>query len=150
MKATADDLPETLPPLRWRLTQEQIWRYAAVSGANDPMHVDPAFAAQTPFGGTIGQGLLVFGCLSELFMQGLPDPMRWIRGGRLEVRFRAPARPGDDLTARAVRVGECGVDGVPHVEYEVWCENQSQVRVVAGRAYVPAVALDGGGSSLSV
>lgn len=137
MSPMADDLPAELPPLRWRLTQEQIWAYASVSGANDPMHVDPDFAARTPLGGTIGQGLLTVGLLSEAFVRGLPDPMRWIEGGRLDVRFRAPARPGDEITVRAVRVpAGGGADGCA-AEYEVWCENQAGARIITGRAWVP-------------
>ena len=132
------EFPAVLPAWRRRITQERIDAYAAVSGANDPLHVEPAVARASRFGGTIAQGLLVFAWMSELFMHGLPDPRRWVDGGRLEVAFRAPARPGDRLTVCGVRVGWSEREGAPCAEYEVWCENDAGVRVVTGRALVPA------------
>lgn len=130
--------PAELPPLRWRLSQEQIDTYAAVSGASDPIHVDPAFARTTRFGGTVAQGLLIFASLSELFMTGLPDPRGWVNGGRLVVAFRAPARPGDALAVGAGLVAVTERDGGRHGDYDVWCENGEGSRIVLGRAVVPA------------
>jgi len=48
------------------LTQEKINRYADASGDRNPLHIDPAFAAGTQFGGTIAHGMLVLAYVSEL------------------------------------------------------------------------------------
>jgi len=79
------------------LTQEQIARYAAASGDHNPIHVDEAFARGTPFGGTIAHGMLVLASISEMMAAAFGEA--WLAGGKLRVRFRAPARPGDTATA---------------------------------------------------
>ena len=135
-----DQLPDELPPLSWTLTQEQIDAYAAVAGADDPIHVDPEFAKQGPLGGTIGQGFLLFAVMAEQISRGLKHPESWLSNGALDVRFRAPARPGDRLTMRAVRAGnnEDTDDGV--ATYDVWCEGPDGQHLIAGTTDIPLAA----------
>jgi len=132
-------LPSSLPPLSWRVTQAQIAAYADVSGASDPLHLDPTFGRSRGFPGTIAQGLLVFGTLSEFLIGRLPDPRNWIYGGRLEARFRRPVRPGDTLVAHASMVGQVAPPAPDPCEFTIWCENSTGGVVVLGRALVPAV-----------
>jgi 3-hydroxybutyryl-CoA dehydratase len=86
-----------LPSLVKALSQAKIDRYAGVSGDGNPLHTDPQFAAATEFGGTIAHGLLMLAYVSEMMTAAFGA--RWLGGGRLKVRFRAPARPGDTVTA---------------------------------------------------
>jgi len=119
-----------LPSLAKTLSQEKIDRYARASGDFNPIHVDPAFAAQTPFGGTIAHGMLLLAYLSEMLTAAFGQA--WLSGGRLKVRFKGAARPGDVVTVRgrAERVkGERGV-------YSVECLNQQGGVLVAGQAEV--------------
>ncbi len=78
-----------------RIEQVQIDAYAEVSGDHNPLHVDPAFAAQTSFGTTIVHGHLLIGLI------GLAAETRygeeWARSGRLDVKFVAPVHAGDDV-----------------------------------------------------
>jgi|RhiMetdeSRZDD1v2_1073273.scaffolds.fasta_scaffold00009_49 3-hydroxybutyryl-CoA dehydratase len=129
---------------RHSITQEQIWRYAKVSGANDPIHVDPDSAKRSRFGGTVAQGLLLYAWISELMMQ--IDADAWSAGGQIEITFRAPAKPGDTINVccRYLNCIERG-SGI-YDEYEVWCENQDQVRVIKGRALLPTRARRAHGS----
>jgi 3-hydroxybutyryl-CoA dehydratase len=126
---SADDIPQ-VPPLSRMVTQEGIRRYAAASGDHNPLHVDEEYARTTPFGGTIAHGMLVLAYLSEMMAAAFGND--WLAGGRLKVRFRGPARPGDTLTAsaepRRVR------DGV--FEYAVECCNQRDETLVSGTAEV--------------
>ena len=123
-----------LAPFTWTVTQGQIDAYAAAAGADDPIHVDPAGRAAA--GGTIAQGMLVLAVLAEFIAAALPNAAPWLAQGSLDVRFRAPARPGDRLTAHALPTGEA--DGV--VTYDLWCENVAGTRLVAGAARVPISA----------
>ena len=132
--------PRELPPFSWTLTQEQIDAYAEVAGASDPIHVDPEFAKGTPLGGTIGQGFLLFAVMAEQVSRGLDHPEPWLSDGVLDVRFRAPARPGDRLTMRAVRAGRRR-DGEA-VTYEVWCEGPDGRHLIDGTADIPLTAFD--------
>lgn len=89
-----DELSDRLGPVEWAVTQQQIDQYAAISGADDPLHVDPAFAATTRFGGTIAQGLLMFGQLAELLVRHAVDEGPAACCLTLNLDFRGPVRPG--------------------------------------------------------
>ena len=86
-------------PVAKRLSQEQIGRYADAAGDHNPIHVDEAFARSTPFGGTIAHGMLVLASISEMMAAAFGEA--WLASGALRVRLRAPARPGDTITASA-------------------------------------------------
>ena len=122
----------TIAPLVKELTQAKISAYAQASGDFNPIHIDEAFAKATPLGGTIAHGMLVLAFLSEMMTAGFGRA--WLETGRLDVRFRAPARPGDTITARAASGKE--QDG--GFRYPVECVNQSGEVVISGTATVSA------------
>lgn len=119
-----------LPSLAKTLSQEKIDRYARASGDFNPIHVDPAFAAQTPFGGTIAHGMLLLAYLSEMLTAAFGRT--WLAGGRLKIRFKGAARPGDVVTARGRVQRVKGERGICSVE----CLNQQGQVLVAGQAEV--------------
>jgi 3-hydroxybutyryl-CoA dehydratase len=125
-----------LPSLNKALTQEKIDGYARASGDFNPIHVDPAFAAATPFGGTIAHGMLLLAYLSEMLTEAFG--CAWLSGGRLKVRFKGVARPGDTLTVRG-RVGRAQDEARP-LFVAVECVNQGGEVLVTGDA---EVRLDG-------
>jgi 3-hydroxybutyryl-CoA dehydratase len=112
------------------LTQAQIDAYADASGDHNPLHTDPAFARGTLFGGTIAHGMLVLALISEVMHAA--HGAAWSATGTLKVRFKAPTRPGDTVTALAELVKE--TDGAR--EYTVRCTNQAGEVLVEGRAGV--------------
>lgn len=114
------------------ITQEQIGRYADASGDHNPIHVDESFARTTPFGGTIAHGMLVLAFVGELLAAAFGE--RWLSQGRLHVRFRAPARPGDTVTVQLQPQGER--DGLQRYGVEV--RNERDELLVSGTAEVPA------------
>jgi len=125
-----------LPSVSKALTQEKIDGYARASGDFNPIHVDTAFAAGTFFGGTIAHGMLLLAYLSEMLTAAFGRA--WLSGGRLKVRFKGVARPGDTLTVRG---------RVERVQDEGWrlfmaveCVNQGGQVLVTGDA---EVRLDG-------
>jgi acyl dehydratase len=124
-------VPEVAPVER-ALTQSMIDAYAEASGDHNPIHIDPEFAQTTPMGGTIAHGMLVLTLISEMMTAGFED--LWLSTGRLDVRFRAPARPGDTLTARA---RPAGADG-QRLRYNVECVNQKDEVLISGTAEVEA------------
>ena len=121
-------------PVVREITQARIDAYAAASGDHNPIHVDSAFAAATPFGGTIAHGMLVLALIGEMMRGAFGEA--WSRTGKLKVRFKAPTRPGDTVTASASLARESG--GV--AEYAVQCATQSGEVVIEGRASVTVSA----------
>jgi 3-hydroxybutyryl-CoA dehydratase len=119
-----------LPPLTKTVTQERINRYAEASGDHNPLHVDPAYAATTQFGGPIAHGMLVLAFLSEMLTAAFGEA--WVSGGRMKVRFRGPARPGDTVTAAGQVTKRDGTRVVCQVE----CRNRAGEVLVSGDAEV--------------
>jgi 3-hydroxybutyryl-CoA dehydratase len=112
------------------LPQAMIDAYAQASGDYNPIHIDPAFAASTPMGGTIAHGMLVLAFISEMMTAAFGE--NWLSSGGLDVRFRAPARPGDRITARARRMES--KDG--RLRYAVECVSQKDEVLISGTAEV--------------
>jgi 3-hydroxybutyryl-CoA dehydratase len=119
-------------PVVRTITQAQIDAYADASADHNPIHVDPAFAASTPFEGTIAHGMLVLALIGEMMFGAFGE--RWLTSGRLKVRFKAPTRPGDTVTASAELAKREG-----HVaEYSVQCATATGEVLIEGRATVQA------------
>ncbi len=73
--------------------------FAAVTGDENPVHLDAAYAATTPFGERIAHGMLSAGFISAVLGTKLPGPGAVYVSQAL--RFRRPVKIGDVVTARA-------------------------------------------------
>jgi acyl dehydratase len=86
------------------ITQDLIDRFAAVTGDDQFIHVDPArAAAETPFGGTIAHGFLTLSLLSLFGREALPAIKGRVMGinyGFDQVRFLSPVRSGSRVRGR--------------------------------------------------
>lgn len=76
------------------LTQADFDRFARLSGDHNPIHVDPAFAAQTRFGATVSHGMLLFTVLRGLLQRHYPSARLDLQ----DVKFPAPAYADESLT----------------------------------------------------
>ncbi len=76
-----------------------IEAFAEVSGDNNPVHLDAAYAASTPFGERIAHGMLSAGYISAILGTRLPGPGAIYLSQAL--RFRRPVKIGDLVVARA-------------------------------------------------
>jgi 3-hydroxybutyryl-CoA dehydratase len=123
---------QEVAPVTRTLTQAMLNRYADASGDHNPIHIDEAFAATTPMGGTIAHGMLVLSFISEMMAGAFGQ--RWLASGMLDVRFRAPARPGDTVTARAAP--QAPRDG--RLRYNVEVVSQADEVLISGTAEVGA------------
>ena len=86
------------------VTQTMIDTFAEATGDHQFIHVDPARAAQTPFGGTIAHGFL---SLSLMPMLAAKTDAPKIEGARMgvnyggnKVRFMQPVRSGSRVRGR--------------------------------------------------
>jgi acyl dehydratase len=95
---------ERLGPTAWRtLTQAQVDAFADLTEDHNPIHVDPAHAAKTPFGGTIVHGYFTVSLLAPLL-----DELLRVEGASLSInygmdklRFPAPVPVGARFRASA-------------------------------------------------
>jgi 3-hydroxybutyryl-CoA dehydratase len=78
-----------------RITDEDIRAFAAVSGDNNPIHLDEDYAAGTMFKGRIAHGILAASFISKVIGMQLPGPGTIYMSQSLN--FRAPVRIGDEV-----------------------------------------------------
>lgn len=81
------------------ITEKDIELFAEVSGDFNPLHMDDAFAKQTPFGQRIAHGALTASYISGILGNNLPGPGSIFTG--LSMRFRRPVFIGSQVTVRA-------------------------------------------------
>jgi len=80
-----------------------IEAFAAVSGDNNPVHLDADYAATTSFGERIAHGMLSAGYISAVIGTQLPGKGAIYLSRTL--RFKRPVKIGDVVTARATITG---------------------------------------------
>lgn len=89
---------------RWFvIDQTRIDKFADVTEDWQFIHVDPAKAARTAFGGTVAHGFLTLSMLVAMAYDGLPDINGRVMGvnyGFDKIRFVAPVRSGSRVRAR--------------------------------------------------
>lgn len=79
------------------VTDADIVNFAGVSGDTNPVHLSDEFAGDTMFKGRIAHGMLSASYLSTVIGTKLPGPGCIYMSQSL--RFKAPVRPGDTVTA---------------------------------------------------
>ena len=87
------------------IDQARIDGFADTTEDRQFIHIDPAAAAQTPFGGTIAHGFLSLSLLSRMGAEAmlLPEGMTMaVNYGLDRVRFLAPVRSGSRVRGRFV------------------------------------------------
>ena len=125
-----------MAPVTRTITQQQLLAYAEASGDDNPIHVNEQFARTTMFGGTIAHGMLVLALIGEMMFAAHGEA--WASRGKLKVRFKAPGRPGETITASAQLTREDVGSG--NVEYAVQCANAAGETVIEGRASIGSAA----------
>ena len=80
------------------LTAHDVMVFADVTGDLNPVHVDAAAAAASPFGGQIVHGMLTASLISAVLGTQLPGPGAIYVSQSL--RFLRPVRLGDTVVAR--------------------------------------------------
>jgi 3-hydroxybutyryl-CoA dehydratase len=129
---------ETLGPLRVLITPERVRAYAQASGDENPIHLDPVFAATTEFGGTLAHGMLLLAYVSRVL--GARFGRAWPMTGALDARFRAPALVGTTVTIQGV-IQDMVVEGEEvRVACQITCAGAEAQPLVTATAqlHIPA------------
>jgi len=114
------------------VTENELEHFAQATGDFNPVHFDQAYAENTLFKERIAHGILSIGFISALFGNIFPGP------GTIyltqEVKFLAPVRIGDTITAK-VEVMEI-ISEENRAKFKTTCTNQNGQDVVSGTAWV--------------
>jgi 3-hydroxybutyryl-CoA dehydratase len=114
------------------ITEADVVLFAGITGDLNPAHIDEAWAQGTRFKGRIVHGMFSAGLISAVIGTRLPGP------GTIyvsqEVRFLAPVRIGDTVTAR-VEVEELVAER-NRARLGTICRTQDGKVVVEGTAWV--------------
>lgn len=138
--------------LRRRFSQADFDRFARLSGDDNPIHVDPLFAARTRFGRTVAHGMLLYSTLCRVLGTQLPGP--GTRQIDQEMVFRYPTYTETEILA-TVTAGRIDRDTrsaeiLTRIELpdgSLACDGTSRVRL-PGPPTEPIAALEPEPSSL--
>jgi acyl dehydratase len=103
-----------------------------MTGDRNPLHYDAELAERSRFGGIIVQGGVTSGLLNAVVAEDLPGPGSVFL--RVGWEFKAPVRPGDEITAE-VEVLEVHATK-PVLRLRTTIINQDGVVVLDGDAHV--------------
>ena len=113
------------------VTGDDIDLFAKATGDFNPVHLDQAYAEKTFFKGRIAHGVLSLGFISTVLGNIMPGHGTIYLSQ--EVRFLAPVRIGDTITAR-VEVIEL-IPEKNRAKFKTTCINQDGKIVVDGTAW---------------
>ena len=122
------------------VTARDIELFTELSGDRNPLHYDEAAAARTRFGGIVVQGGVTSGLLNAVVAEDLPGSGSVFL--HVDWSFRAPVRPGDEITAE-VEVLEVREDK-PITRLRTTITNQDGTVVLDGTALVWREPLEAG------
>jgi acyl dehydratase len=115
-----------------RISRRDIELFTELTGDRNPLHYDETRAAASRFGGIIVQGGVTSGLLNAVVAEDLPGPGSVFL--HVDWSFRAPVRPGDEITAE-VEVLEVRPDK-PITKLRTTITNQDGTVVLDGEALV--------------
>jgi 3-hydroxybutyryl-CoA dehydratase len=120
------------PEITHRIGRAEIDHYAEISGDYNPLHMDPEFAAGTPFQVNIAHGPIGLQTIFEatarwLGARGVPP------GTRVDVSYRGPVRIDDAVTCRAEEV----LDHAGDLVIRVKASNQREEPVLEALVILP-------------
>ncbi len=114
----------------FRVTQELIGQFAAITGDSQWIHVDEERARrESPFATTVAHGFLTVALLSKLVSQAAPleiDSKMRINYGFNRLRFPAPVRAGSRIRAHVTPNAVREIDGGIEVAWGVVVEVEHQ------------------------
>ena len=116
------------------VTNQEVEAFAAISEDHNPLHLDPDYAATTPFGECIAHGMLTGALISAAIAMQLPGPGSIYLSQNIQ--FREPVLLGDTLTVTLTVTEKHGKR--PWVTLACNVENQHGKVMARGEAQVAA------------
>lgn len=117
-----------------QVTDEAIDAFAELSGDENPIHLDDAYAAETLFGGRVAHGMLSAAAVSAA-LASLPGDIVYLEQ---ELSFQAPVRPGETVRAVVEVIEDLGEDRL-RVRTAAFVDARDE-RVLDGEATILSLA----------
>ncbi|HZH95544.1 MAG TPA: SDR family NAD(P)-dependent oxidoreductase, partial [Flavisolibacter sp.] len=123
--------------LKHKITQSDIAKFVDLTGDDNKLHVDEAFARTTAFKKPVAHGMLGASFISTIIGTKLPgDGALWFSQ---TLEFLLPVRIGDELTVTAQVVKKSDKDQI--IELAIDIKNQDRQVVTKGLAKVKVVEI---------
>src|SRR5512147_903509 len=113
-------------------TQDDFNRFAALSGDDNPIHVDPEFSARTKFGRTVAHGMLLYGVICGTVSAHFPGAQQLGQ----DLRFPSPTYTDEEITIQLMVKDVNEAEGTARIEAtitrpsgQVTCEGTMVVRL---------------------
>ncbi|MCI0477682.1 MAG: MaoC family dehydratase [Anaerolineales bacterium] len=112
------------------LTQDDFNRFAALSGDDNPIHVDPEFSARTRFGKTVAHGMFLYSLICSALAKFFPNASQ----ASQDLMFPAPSFVGEEITIR-LRVLESNATAarvetmITRPNGEIGCQGETVLRL---------------------
>ena len=115
-----------------KITEADVRRFVEMTGDDNPLHVDAAYARGTAFKDVVVHGMLGASFISTVIGTRLPGPgALWVSQ---QIDFLLPVRLGDELTVSCEVIKKH--DSERLLELETTILNQNGQRVLSGRGKV--------------
>lgn len=114
------------------ITAEDVAAFAKITGDNNPVHLDEAYAKTTRFGRRIAHGIFSASIISAVLANDLPGPGTVYMRQTLD--FKAPVYIGDTITATVEITDFRALSRIATLK--TTCMNQLGTVVVEGEAVV--------------
>ncbi|MFG2087985.1 MULTISPECIES: AMP-binding protein [unclassified Spirillospora] len=125
--ATGKIVKSRLRPVAWReeftVTQDDFTRFAELSGDDNPIHVDPVYAATTAFGGTVAHGMYLYSLIRTAIRRHHPEAAF----ATTSLVFPAPTRAGERVTVSATALDGAITLGVTRTDGTTVCKFQGEL-----------------------
>jgi acyl dehydratase len=131
-KTIADLNPGDCAELTRVVEPGDIGSFVEAVGDFNPVHSDPAYAAETPFKEPIAPGIYTAGLVSAVIGTQLPGPGAIYLSQSL--KFVKPVKAGDRITARAEVIEV--IRERNRIRLQTVCLNQHGDEVLSGEAWV--------------
>ncbi|MHA1945334.1 MAG: MaoC family dehydratase [Candidatus Hodarchaeales archaeon] len=112
------------------ITEEDIVKFAEVSGDFNPVHMNEEFAQTTIFKGRIAHGMLSVSYISATLAKQIPGTIYL----KQTVMFKKPVRIGDTISTKVEVISKN--DEKKRITLTTTCSNQREEEVVTGEALV--------------
>lgn len=117
------------------ITGDDIRQFVTLTGDDNKIHIDEAFAGKTSFKKPVAHGMLSAAFISTIIGTKIPgDGALWYSQ---TLEFLIPVRVGDTITVKAEVIAK--IDRLNAIELQTDIYNQSQQKVITGKAKVKIV-----------